>query len=209
MFELWHGGDIVTITNGYLLSEEAVAYVGQSISASTDFIDDCVTAASRLIENYTGRRFYLDASPSARTYDAVGGTDLDIDDVASVTTVKTDDGSGAWATTIASTDYQLSSPVRGWPRTHIRLLAGTFPTPSATTRTDLIEVTGIWGWATVPAEVTAACRLVVAELVKLRDAPLGVAGGADFGVAYTRNDMPSRARQLLDPYRHVSTFGIA
>lgn len=199
----------MTITNGYLISEEAVAYVGQSVALSTEFVEDCVTAASRLIDNYCGRRFYLDAVASARTYDSDGSACIDIDDVVSVTTLKTDDGSGAWATTIAATDYQLSTGVRGRPWSRIRLLGSTFPTPTPETRTDLIEVTGTWGWATVPAEVTASCRLIVAELVKLRDAPLGVAGGADFGVSYTRNDIPARARQLLDPYRHISTFGIA
>lgn len=196
------------IVDGYLTSDQAVAYIGQAFSAPTDFIDDCVTAASRLIDNYTGRRFHVDEVATARTYDTTGTACIDIDDVTSVSALEVDDGTGSWSTSYTSSDYQLTSAVRGWPYSSICLLADTFPSPSAGVRSDRVRVTGIWGWAAVPAEVSAACRLLTAELVKLRDAPLGVAG-AEFGVVYTRRDMPSRARQLLDPYRHISTFGIA
>jgi hypothetical protein len=68
-------------------------------------------------------------------------------------------------------------------------------------RQNTVEITGVWGWPSVPLDVKQACRIIVAEIAKLESAPLGV--------VRVSQTMPPRARQLLQPYKHGSNFGIA
>lgn len=202
------------MTTDYITTDEAVAYIGQNVSTQVEFLQDTITAASRFIDSYCGRHFGQDTA-TARIFDSVDGCTVDTGDLVSVTTLKTDaDGSGTYETTIASTNYQLT-PAGAWaqhlaqPYSGISLLNGvTFPLPEVGGRVGLVEVTGTWGWPAVPAQVKAACRILVAEMVKLKDAPLGVAGGSDFGVVYTRRNLPPRFTDLLADLRHVSSFGI-
>lgn len=199
------------VVNGYITLDDAVSYLGASMSAPTDFVEECITSASRLIDAITGRTFSTEGTilaPVGRTFDATGTDTVVVDEIDTITAVDVDDGTGTWPTTYTASDYQTSARGRGWPTTSIRLLAATFPSQQAGMRSDLIRVTGVWGWGEIPAEVAAACRLISAELVKLRDAPLGIAGGSDFGVAYVRRQIPSRAQSMLDPYRTAETFGV-
>ncbi len=204
------------IVNGYLTEGEAISYVGQNLTApdaNKDFLADTVTAASRLIDRYCGRRFYTEGSigtPEARKFVPPSSGDTlhlgPYNDLQSASSV-TFDGVAQ-----ASGDYELGPIATGTdePWQWLRIIGGaTWPTVTSSTRSDLITISGVWGWAEVPAEVKAACRLIVAEMVKLRDAPLGIAGGLDSGTVFTRRSLPPRAMDLLAPYRHGLNFGIA
>lgn len=200
------------IVNGYLSDAEASAYVGTSVTTTADFVNDCVTAASRKIDDHTGRRFYVDGSdeePVSRSFDATGGSCLDFGRFGDLVTLAALEVSDVAIDADSFELVQVDGHGPGAPYGGLRLLGGTFPTPGPQERRRVIDVSGIWGWAEVPVQVTAACRLMVAELVKLRDAPLGIAGGADFGALYTRSSLPPRAVDMLSPFRHASTFGIA
>lgn len=210
----------MTITNGYLTIDEAVEYVGQSDVRDTAMLEDVVTAASRLIDRHCDRHFYQ-ATATARIFDSPDGYSLTFgpfNDLVSVTSVKTDDNEdGSYETTRSATTYQLhpvGATTRGpaaWPYTSLHMLGGaTLPTPTITGRVGLIEITGTWGWPTAPPpEVKQACRLIVAEMAKLKDAPLGIAGGDVMGVAYVGRRLPARAVDLLAPFRHPLNFGLA
>ena len=76
-------------------------------------------------------------------------------------------------------------------------------------RQNTVEITGVWGWPSVPLDVKQACRIIVAEISKMQESPLGVAGFGEFGVMRVSKTMPPRAMQLLAPYRHGHNFGIA
>lgn len=206
----------MTITNGYLTREEALRFTGRNEMASStdDDLDEAVMAASRMVDTYCGRSFYSTASGVARVFDSCDGTGVDFGgygDLITATLVEVDTAaSGSYS---AFTAYQLA-PVeavnRSWPYQGLLATGGaTLPTVTATSRRGLVRVTGTWGWSAVPVDVKQATRYILNEMVKLRDAPLGVAGGSDMGVAFTRNDIPARARSLLAPYRHVSVFGLA
>lgn len=212
----------MSITNGYLTEEEARTYIGRNDAKDPALLEDIVTAASRLIDRHCGRHFFQQTA-TARIFDSPDGycvTFGPFNDLVSVTTLKTDaDGSGSYETTVSSSDYQLlpvgattMGPV-AQPYTSLRMLgSATLPTPweFSSGRHGLIEITGTWGWPTaVPTEVKAACRIIVAEVAKLQDAPLGIAGGDAMGVAYVGRRLPARAVDLLAPFRHPLNMGLA
>jgi len=208
----------MTVVNGYLSQAEALSYV-KAANTSSEFVEDCVTAASRMIDNYCSRGFYKVGTveePVARTFPVESVDSLRFgthNDLVSVTTLKTDAaGDGTYETTIAASAYELgplNAAARNEPFLSLRLFTGTtFPT-TTTGRSDLIQITGVWGWPVVPAEVKAACRVLFAELVKLQDAPLGFAGGMEMGTAYVGSMAWRKATALLGPLRHPDGFGIA
>jgi hypothetical protein len=89
--------------------------------AITSTTDDTVMrkiaqAASRQIDKYCGRKFYVEAT--TKYYDG-SGVRLWTDDILSITTLKTDeDGDATYENTFATTDYILY-PLNGYPKTYI------------------------------------------------------------------------------------------
>lgn len=204
----------MSITNGYLDVDQARSYTGQNATVDPEFLESSVTAVSRSIDEFCGRHFYQ--VTEARTFEVEIVTELEFgpfNDLTTLTTLKTDSaGDGTFETTIAASGYELG-PLNAASRTEpflaLRLLAGaTFPT-TTTGRSDLIQVTGVWGWPAVPPQVKSACRVLLAELVKLQDAPLGFAGGMEMGTAYVGSMAWRKATALLAPLRHPDGFGIA
>ena len=206
----------MTITNGYLTQAEALAYVGQNLVQDTSLLDDVVTSSSRMIDRYCGREFYqtTEARTFATTDDIYSLGFGSFNDLVSVTTLKTDPtGAGVYSTTIGATSFQLlpyNASQMAEPYESLQLLGGVqWPVPTFNMRQNTVEITGVWGWPEVPLDVKQACRIIVAEIAKLESAPLGVAGFGEFGVVRVSQTMPPRARQLLQPYKHGSNFGIA
>jgi hypothetical protein len=208
----------VTITRGLLTIDEAVSYVGKNQSVDTAELEDAVTAVSRKIERFCGRHF--DQITEARTFEVEDESELELgpfNDLVSVTTLKTDStGDGVYETTIASTAYQLepyNAALRDEPYTELCLIDGSsWPTSSSlsgTGRENVIQITGVWGWPAVPAEVKQAARHLLNFAVKLQDAPLGVAGGMDMGAVYVGGRLPPFAVDLLRPYVHPLYVGLA
>jgi hypothetical protein len=205
----------MTITNGYLTQAEALAYVGQNLVQDTSLLDDVVTSSSRLIDRYCGREFFQ--VTEARTFatdDIYSLTFGSFNDLVSVTTLKTDPtGAGTYSTTISATSFQLlpyNAPQADEPYTSVQLLGGVqWPVPTFNMRQNTVEITGVWGWPAVPVDVKQACRIIVNEVSKMQESPLGVAGFGEFGVMRVSKTMPARAMQLLGPYRQAQNFGIA
>ena len=208
----------MTITNGYITSAEAQAYTGVNLAGSTALLDDVVTASSRLIDEYCGRHFYSELT--ARYFDTDHPQRLTLgpfNDLSSVTSITEDRaGDGSYSTTYTAGQYQLGpvgavtrAPI-AQPFTELRLLNNvTFMCAVPTGRRGLIRIDGTWGWPAVPVEVKQACRIIVAEVMKLESAPLGIVGFADFGVTRVSKSMSPRAIQMLSPYRHGGNFGVA
>ena len=74
-------------------------------------------AASRIIDNYCDRHFYIESA--TRYFDGI--TPLQIDDLLSITTLTTDeDGDATFENTFATTDYILY-PLNEYPKTKIEL----------------------------------------------------------------------------------------
>lgn len=183
-----------------------------------DTVDDtelvaAVDTASRAVDADCQRHFWK--TTEARTFAPCDWYRLKLgafNDLVSVTTLKTDPGGdGTFELTWATADYQLltadNSPnVNAGPEprpyTQVRAV-GNQQFPIAyywATRRNVVEITGVWGWPAVPADVRQACLILAAEQFKLKDAPLGSAVGiADLGIIRVREN--PQADRLLQPYR--------
>jgi len=203
----------VAISNGYCTLNEIKTRAGIGL-AGTDTVDDtalelAVEAASREIDRWCRRRFWLDGSTSARTYlpEVVVDRLVHIDDYdpATAITVKSDDDDdGTFETTwTAGTDYQaepLNQNVYESGAKWMLCLLGTRTLRGCWSGRPQLQVTAKWGWPAVPIAVKQACLILAFDLFKSKDAPFGVAGTNDFGVLRIRDN--PQAKALLQPYRH-------
>jgi hypothetical protein len=207
-------------TTNYLTTDEARSYVGMSSAVDTLELDDVITAVSRMIDRYCGRQFFQQTA-TAKYFDSPDQERIDFGpygDCVSVSAFAYDyNDDGTYESTLTAADYQLlpvGATTRGpisEPFTGVQVLNGQpLPlAPAASGRTGLVRITGTWGWPAVPVEVKQAARILVAEVYKLSDAPLGVAGVGEFGIIRVQRQMPARALQLLAPYRHPANVGLA
>jgi hypothetical protein len=181
---------------------------------STDTADDyelhqACFAASRAIEHYCQRTFWRTAAGTARTFVPEDSDCLAFGpfcDLVTATAVKTDDDAdGAFETTWSTSDYYLTprNPTAApeqLPYTGIRIVTRLFPALRYACRDDLVQVTGTWGWPTVPYGIRQAALIAAAEAFKLKDAPAGgIAGMGDFGVVRIRAN--PQVAGFAGPYR--------
>lgn len=156
-----------------------------------------IAAASRAIDGICDRRFYLDsAADQVRVYTPAEALLLEIDDLNELTTLKTDTtGDGAYdATWTAGTDFNLE-PLNAqadsqdpWPFTRLRVRPyGSFMfnwfIPAS------VQVTGQFGWPTIPDAVVEGTALLTERLFKMkREAPLGVLAFQDVAMRIAKAD---------------------
>jgi hypothetical protein len=181
----------------------------------TSFADADVTlaigAASRAVDSMTGRRFWLDADANqVRYYTPRSYRLLQIDDLVTMTSVAIDrSGTGTFSETWTSgTDYVLEpfnapaeQPARPYETLRVRMLSGQWLPPYIE---QSVKVTGKFGWAVIPDDVTAATGILAAKLLKRgREAPFGIVMAADQSVAMriARTD-PDVYTLLHDYTRH-------
>jgi hypothetical protein len=199
--------------NGYITVPEFKAWREVDDTVDDVVIDESITAASRGIDNFCRTRFWKTAAGTSRLFDT-GDTQLvRIGDAAAVTAVATDtDGDGVFETVWAATDYQLlplnpAAAPEPEPYTKIHAV-GTLTFPRVTTgRHGRVQVTGTWGWPSIPSDVRQACLLVTARLVKRRQSPEGVAGFDEFGTIRISNRDDPDAVRYLTPYRTMRRAG--
>lgn len=204
----------MTIVNGYTDQATLKSYLGIQVSTYDTLLDMAVNAASRSIDNYCQRRFWLDQSAVARTFvpDSLTCVEFsdDLGDSASVI-LKTDaSGDGTFETTWLATDYQLlpqnaqSALPEAQPWTSMRAVGTkTFPwlVDTFLTRLDRVQITAKWGWPAVPNAVTQACLIKAARLFHRKDSPQGIAGFGDFGPVRLSRLEDGDVMSLLDSYR--------
>lgn len=175
----------------------------------TDSVDDaliglCITAASAAIDNMTERTF--GTATATRVFVADDSFYTPIDDLYQVTSIKTsDDADQVYDITWQTTDYQLE-PLNGtingtpWPYTGVRAVGDyLFPTVG---QEATVQITGVWGWPSVPVAIQQAAILQSARYFKRADSPMGVAGFDAMGVVRLSNLDPD-IYTLLDPYKKI------
>ena len=184
----------MAITNGYATLTQIKAYMSISDNTDNDLLEDLVESASRSIDRIANRRFYLDATASARLYRAYSDIFVYIDDLGSTTdlVVKTDsNGNGSYAKTLTlNQDYildPLTAPSLSRPYTQLTMVSNTetWPIFPGLTQNGLrpgVQVTAKWGWPSVPNDINMACLILTADLYKRKDAPGGILGLGDLGV---------------------------
>ena len=200
----------MAITNGYCTLAELKSALRITDSTDDTLLESAIESASRRIDGYTGRFFYQTASTAVPMYPYDEYLLVFPNDVATSTiTIKIDSqANGTYATTLTQgTDYVLQPrnvPIYSRPYESARMVGGaTFPLftlPSFET----VQVTTVWGWASIPDDINQACILLAMRQFARLNAALGVVGFAD--MAITVRAVDPDVRDLLSPYRK---FGIA
>jgi hypothetical protein len=176
--------------------------LGVTDTARDTLISRALTSASREIDRKTSRRFWLDASASARVYNPFErvvrddrGELLLTDDIGSLTGLVVEVGmTGSWT---ALTEYEThpdNALAKGEPVTGILLPTGHWG--SDRTR---VRVTARWGWPAVPDDIEQAARMLAARLYRRKDSPEGVAGSAEWGLVRVPRLDPDVAA-LIEPF---------
>ena len=207
----------MTITNGYATRNQvkAALRIGTADTLDDDLIDNCVGAASRLIDGYCNRRFWQSGTAEARVFQAEDSFYCSIDDIAGTAlTLKTStQADGTFDLTWSRSDYQLE-PLNGnldgltWSYDKIRAVGDyLFPTVNANYGEQaLVQVTAIFGWPSVPEPVTQATIIQASRIFKRYDSPLGVAGFGDLGAIRVSRYLDPDMAQLVEPYRRMRIF---
>ena len=205
----------MAITDGYCTLADVKAALRVYDSVDDSLLETAITSASRLIDQYCGRKF-TDQGTSARYFAATDPYLCPIDDAQSVTqlaTAVTSNGSfdTIWANYVngAPGDYQLE-PLNGYadgieqPYTSIRALwRYLFPTIGGNA---LVKVTAHWGWAAVPDAIAQAAVIQASRIYKRLESPLGVLGLGDLGVVRVGSKLDPDVAMLIDGYRLTRNF---
>lgn len=192
----------------YVTVDQLKARLGITGTGAAD--DDELLAAcwsaSRAIDSMCDRMFYR--VTDTRTFEPESTVSAPLPafcDLVSVTTLATDSsGDGVFETTWSGSDYRLlpanpNAAPEPRPYTLIRS-TGTrvFPMLQFPSRPDAVQITGVFGWPQVPFPIRSAAGIAAAELFRMKDAPLGVAGMGEFGVVRVR-EIP-HVKSLVGPY---------
>lgn len=197
----------MAVVNGYCSTDqvrEELGDDGQRLSAN--LLDKAVNAASRAVEEWTGRRFWQDPAPVARTFRPESRHRVDVPDISTTTglLVATDPaGDGAFGTSWSlGADFELgpeNADADGGAYAWWELTAvGSLRFPPGRRRS--LRVTAQWGWSAVPDQVMEATILRAVAIFKRKDAVYGVADFGEFGpVRITRRDPD--VMDLLMPFQ--------
>ena len=185
----------------------------------TDTIDDAllelaIESASREIDSYTERVFFnTGATAISRVYIPQDLYLLETDDIVSVTSIKSDStGEGGFDLTWDAADYQLE-PLNGiaggitTPFTRIRAVGSKlwpiYEPRDINAGQASVEITGVFGFASVPIAVRQATILSALRAYKRYESPTGVLGFSDVGVVRVSTRLDPDVSRLIDPYRKL------
>jgi hypothetical protein len=198
----------MAINQGYCSLSDVKAALRVTDSLDDSLLEMAVESASRLIDGYTYRYFY-NAGTATRDFVAQDSYLTIIDDLISLSELKTTDEIGSEYVTWSSSDYQLQ-PVNG------KQDGLTVPYTSILSTDDLlfnklgeqalVRVTGVWGWSAVPIAIKQATVIQSSRIYKRLDSPLGVAGFGDLGAIRVGRSLDPDVEQLVMPYRIMRTF---
>jgi len=184
----------MAITNGYATLTEIKNYMSISDTTDNDLLENLIESASRSIDRIANRRFYLDATASARLYRAYSNIFVYVDDIGTTSNLVVavdENGNGTYSKTLTlNTDYildPLTSQSLNRPFTQLTMVSNTetwpiFPGLTSNGLRPGVQVTARWGWPSVPDDINMACLILTADLYKRKDAPGGILGLGDLGV---------------------------
>ncbi len=198
----------MALTNAYATLAQVKAALRITDSVDDSLLEMAIDSASRLIDGYTYRYFY-NAGTATRNFAAEDSYLVLMDDLISISELRTTDEIGSEYVTWNPTDYQLQ-PVNGkqdglnTPYTSI--LAVDDKLFNTLGSQALVRITGVWGWSAVPIAVTQATIIQASRIYKRLDSPLGVAGFGDLGAIRVGRALDPDVEQLVMPYRIMRTF---
>jgi hypothetical protein len=192
----------VTARTEYASLAELKAFItmDSAVVDRDDVLTIALDAAHDDIEGECGRRFYLDSSATARTYDPAdrvtqdrGRAYLMVDDIGSMTGLVVETGATTWTAVSGTIEYRPENAlVRGRAITSLMTPSGIWPTDPFTR----VRVTARWGWPAVPPRVKEATLLQASRLYNRRKSSQGVVGNAEWGAIRVSRVDPDVARLL-------------
>lgn len=195
----------MAITNGYCTLAELKASLNISDSVDDTALEAAITSASRMIDDYTERFFYVNGSvgsPVTRYYTAVDPYTINIDDITTVSEVASDDNfDRTFGTVWSTTDYMvepINNPIKSWPYNRV-LAIGSYIFPYQLPQS--VRIKGVWGFSAVPAEVNMAALIQSSRLFGRRQSPFGIAGSPDLGTIRLFSRLDADVEVLLRPFR--------
>ena len=208
----------VTVTNGYTTVADLARYLTIDAVTYNDDLAHAINTASRQIDGHCGRVFYPNTTTGVyetRYYYSADPSLLLINDCITINEIALGTGTtNAYPTIVPSTEY-VTEPLNGyadglmgWPITRVRFTDDHI-LPTQWQQYPDVRISARWGWSVAPEPVRQACLIMAAEIFKMREAPFGVAGFAEFG-AVRVGKMSAQATALLTPYRNMNAVaGIA
>lgn len=182
----------------YVGLEEMKDRLGVTDSSEDYALQTAIATTAGWVNEFCGRHF--NRITEARTYQPTNVWLLDIDDLIddpSITVAVDQDGDGVYEQPwTRDTDYQLrygafrynpnvmgTGAARPFRQLQVIQSGKWLPFTWPYSHLDRVRVIGPWGWPQVPWQVAEANRILAADLFKMKDAPFGVAGVTDIGVA--------------------------
>jgi hypothetical protein len=164
-----------------------------------------IATASLAVTRYCGQHFYQVAETRTFTYDNI--YEFDIDPLVSLTAFNLDyngtfDYNTAWTQDVnfqliqAKDSYNANDYGVPRPYTHVQVvgqgsggITQFLPFIWPFTNKNRVQITGTWGWAVVPMNVTMATLIFATDIFKLKDAPFGVDGFGDMSMRVSSNPL--------------------
>lgn len=195
----------MAITRGYATLAQVKSALRITDQVDDSLLEMAIESASRAIDQYTNRNFY-NAGTAVRYYAPSNSLNVLIDDLISIVKLESmNDDEQVYDTTWASDDYQLE-PLNGitdgfeQPYTNIRAIGDYVYQTLEGEAT--VKVTGVWGWAATPIQVTQATVIQSSRIFKRLDSPLGIISG-ELGSMRVGSRLDPDVAQLVDSLRKI------
>lgn len=208
-----------SIGNWYIGLDEFKDRLGITDTGDDSQIQIALQSTANWVNEYCGRHFFR--VTETRTFEPDNIWVQEIDDLVTATAVNVDqDGDGvfeqAWTQNI---DYQLrlgrglynvnaTGIARPYRQIQVINTGKWLPFTWPYTHLDRVQVIGVWGWAAVPPAIAQANFILAADLFKMKDAPFGIAGVGDIGVARVSANpwLAEMLRPYINPKRKVGVL---
>lgn len=186
--------------------------LAMDLQATTDdtWIATLITQSQDMIDREVGYPFQTDGtvgSPAARTYDGNNTDTILIDDCLSLSSVKQTTyniglGSGGYSisgfTTVDITADCLLYPLNRTPQFLMKRLSGL----DFYQGTSNYAVTGVFGQASIPPQISRACVRIAIHLYKMRDASYStVTTNNQYGNQTYMSEIPADVMEILRRYK--------
>jgi hypothetical protein len=198
----------MSITNGYATLSDVKAALRITDAVDDSLLEMAIESASRLIDGYAYRYFY-NAGTATRDFVAEDSYLTIIDDLISISELKTTDEIGSEYVTWSPNDYQLrpvNGKIDGLSVPYTSILSTDDLLFNIKSEQALVRVTGVWGWSAVPIAIKQATVIQASRIYKRLDSPLGVAGFGDLGAIRVGRALDPDVEQLVMPYRIMRNF---
>jgi len=167
---------------------------------------ELLSDVSRLIEEYTGRRYWDSAAGTVRYFTAASAAVLFVDDATTITAVETDeDGDRTYEHTWAATDYDklpYNASELNKPYTRLRVTpTGNYSFPAGVPKG--VKITGTWGWPAVPALVREMTLLEASRLWAQGKSPSGVVQSPELGTFMVEPELHPQTMARLNILKRV------